>query len=256
MPVTILKNQKGKISSPIPIPDSAGWWNTIKVADIDKDGDEDLIVGNLGLNSKLTASKDQPAMLCVNDFDKNGLVEQLICVYNNGKLVPFMQKPDLQKVIPSIKERFVYHKDYANKSVDEIFTSAQKEGMIEKSVVNPQTSFFINDGKGNFSIVPLPIEVQFSPIYGIETCDYDHDNQPDVILTGNFFDVLPEIGRYDSNHGLVLHGIGKGKFEVLKSGDTGFFSTGQVRRMKIVKGAKKNMLILAKNNDKVQVIGF
>ncbi|GAB3508854.1 VCBS repeat-containing protein [Emticicia fontis] len=257
MPVTILKNQQGKISiKPMPIPDSAGWWNTIKVADIDNDGDEDLIVGNLGLNSKLVASKDQPAMLCVNDFDKNGLVEQLICVYNNGKLVPLMQKPDLQKVIPSIKERFVYHKDYANKSVDEIFTSAQKEGMIEKSVVNPQTSFFINDGKGNFSIIPLPIEVQFSPIYGIETCDYDHDNKMDIILAGNFFDVLPEIGRYDSNHGLVLHGKGQGKFEVLKSGNTGFFSTGQVRRMKIVKGAKKNMLILAKNNDKVQVIGF
>ncbi|RYU94990.1 VCBS repeat-containing protein [Emticicia agri] len=257
MPISILKNQKGKISpTPLPITDSAGWWNTIKVADIDNDGDPDLIVGNLGLNSKLTASKDQPAMLCVNDFDKNGLVEQLICVYNNGKLVPLMQKPDLQRVIPSIKERFVYHKDYANKSVDEIFTSAQKEGMIEKTVVNPQTSFFINDGKGNFSIVPLPIEVQFSPVYGIETCDYDHDNKLDIILTGNFFDVLPEIGRYDSNHGLVLHGKGQGKFEVLKSKDTGFFSTGQVRRMKIVKGAKKNMLILAKNNDKVQVIGF
>jgi hypothetical protein len=257
MPVTILKNRQGKISpNPLPVPDSAGWWNTIKVADIDKDGDDDLIVGNLGLNSKLAATKEQPAMLCVNDFDKNGLVEQLICVYNNGKLVPLMQKPDLQKVIPSIKERFVYHKDYANKSVDEIFTSAQKEGMIEKSVVNPQTSFFMNDGKGNFSIVPLPIEVQFSPVYGIETCDYDHDNQLDIVLAGNFFDVLPEIGRYDSNHGLVLHGIGKGKFEVLKSRDTGFFSNGQVRRMKIVKGAKKNMLILAKNNDKVQVLGF
>ncbi len=256
MPVTILKNQKGKISKPMPVPDSSGWWNTIKVADIDNDDDDDLIVGNLGLNSKLTASKDQPAMICVNDFDKNGLVEQLICVYNNGKLVPLMQKPDLQKVIPSIKERFVYHKDYANKSVDEIFTSAQKEGMIEKSVVNPQTSFFINDGKGNFSIVPLPIEVQFSPVYGIETCDYDHDNQLDIILTGNFFDVLPEIGRYDSNHGIVLRGKGHGKFDVLKPQDTGFFSTGQVRRMKFLKGAKKNMLILAKNNDKVQVIGF
>ncbi len=257
MPVTILKNNKGKISStPMPIPDSAGWWNTIKVADIDNDGDTDLIVGNLGLNSKLRASKSQPAMLCVNDFDKNGLVEQLICVYNNGKLVPLMQKPDLQRVIPSIKERFVYHKDYANKSVDEIFTSTQKEGIIEKTVVNPQTSFFINDGKGNFSIIPLPIEVQFSPIYGIETCDYDHDNRLDIILTGNFFDVLPEIGRYDSNHGLVLHGKGNGQFELLKSKDTGLYISGQVRQMKLVKGAKKNMLILAKNNDKVQIIGF
>ncbi|WP_337043091.1 VCBS repeat-containing protein [Emticicia sp. 17c] len=256
MPVSILKNKQGKLAAPAPIPDSAGWWNTIKIADIDNDGDQDFIVGNLGLNSKLTASKAQPATLCINDFDKNGLVEQLICVYNNGKLVPLMQKPDLQRTIPSIKERFVYHKDYANKSVDEIFTSEQKEGMIEKSVVNPQTSFFINDGKGNFTMVALPIEVQFSPVFGIEVCDYDNDKNPDILLTGNFYDVLPEIGRYDSNHGLVLHGKGKGQFEVLKPKDTGFFSNGQVRRMKIVRGAKKNMLILAKNNDKAQVIGF
>ncbi|WP_259015497.1 VCBS repeat-containing protein [Emticicia fluvialis] len=255
MPVTILKNQKGKLM-PEPVANTQGWWNAIKVADIDNDGDPDLIVGNLGLNSKLRATKEQPAMLYVNDFDKNGSVEQLICVYNGGKLVPMMQKPDLQRAIPSIKERFVYHKDYANKSVDEIFTGAQKEGMIEKSVVQPQTSFFINDGKGNFSVLPLPIEVQFSPVYGIETCDFDHDNQLDVILTGNFYDVLPEIGRYDSNRGLVLHGTGQGKFEVMKPNATGLFSTGQVRRMKIVKGAKKNMLILAKNNDKVQVIRF
>jgi len=256
MPVMILKNQKGKLAAPLTIPDSQGWWNTIKIADIDNDGDDDLIVGNLGLNSKLKASKAEPAMLCVNDFDKNGFVEQLICIYNNGKQVPLMQKPDLQRVIPSIKERFVYHKDYANKSVDEIFTSAQKEGMIQKTVVQPHTSFFINDGKGNFSLMPLPIEVQFSPIYGIETCDYDNDGKLDIILTGNFFDVLPEIGRYDSNHGLILHGKDKGQFELLKSKDTGFFSTGQVRRMKLVKGAKKNILILAKNNDKVQIIGF
>lgn len=257
MPVIVLKNQNGKLSTtPTPIADSAGWWNSIKVADIDNDGDQDLIVGNLGLNSKLTASKEQPASLYVNDFDKNGQVEQLICIYNNGKPLPLMQKPDLQNSVPSTKSRFVYHKDYANKSVDEIFTSAQKEGMIEKSVVQPQTSFFINGGKGNFNIVPLPIEVQFSPIFDIETCDYDHDGLLDIILTGNFFDVLPEIGRYDSNLGLVLRGKGQGKFEVLKSNDTGLFSTGQVRRMKIVKGAKKNMLILAKNNDKVQVIGF
>ena len=44
----------------------------INWVDIDNDGDEDYLFGNLGLNSKFKASTKKPLHLFCDDFDKNG----------------------------------------------------------------------------------------------------------------------------------------------------------------------------------------
>lgn len=40
---------------------SAGWINTLEIADVNGDGRLDILTGNLGLNSKLKASKENPS---------------------------------------------------------------------------------------------------------------------------------------------------------------------------------------------------
>jgi hypothetical protein len=116
-------------------------------------------------------------------------------------------------------------------------------------VVNPNTSLLINEGSGRLTLRALPTEVQFSPISGIETMDYNGDGHLDVLLAGNFFDVLPEMGQYDANYGLVLEGQGKGAFWVVKPKESGFFVDGQVRAIRKVKGADgREKFIVARNN--------
>ncbi|MHC2991059.1 hypothetical protein OB13_05490, partial [Pontibacter sp. HJ8] len=79
----------------------------------------------------------------------------------------------------------------------------------------------------------------------------------DILLAGNFYDVLPEIGQYDANYGLLLEGNGKGKFVVRKPKDSGFFTKGQVRKMKQVTAANgQAYFLLAKNKDKLQVFSL
>jgi len=262
MPITILQNQKGTFPTALnqAIPQSNGWWNRLETTDIDKDGDIDFIVGNLGRNTKLQCSEKQPVTLYINDFDKSGTVEQIIVCHNpDGKPYPMVLKSDLQKVLPVIKKRFVKHADYAGQPFEEIFTSEQMQGAQTKSVNQPNSSLLLNDGKGNFELIPLPLEAQLSPIFGIVATDFDHDGKLDILLTGNFFDVLPEIGRYDGNTGLILKGLGKdtnGKpqFVALKPSQTGFSVKGQVRNMKKAKSINgKTLLLLAKNKDRVQV---
>ena len=99
-------------------------------------------------------------------------------------------------------------------------------------------------------------EAQVSPINSIQTIDYDKDGHQDILLVGNFFDNIPEIGRYDANYGLVLAGRGKGNYNVQTSKQTGFFTKGQVRKMRVINslGGKKEV-VLVKNNEKAQVFG-
>ncbi len=254
-PITVCKNERGRKLTPVALPGSDGFWTRLHAADVDGDGDTDLLAGNLGLNNRLHASPEHPAELAVNDFDRNGSTDAIIsCVSENGKVYPMLLKPDLQKAIPSIKTKFLKHTDYAEKTLDELFDEKTREGTVKRRAVQSASCVLLNDGKGSLSLKSLPVEAQLSPIYGIEKLDFDGDGKLDVVLTGNFFDVLPELGRYDANYGLVLRGDGKGGFTNVPFDQTGFFVRGQVRRMQLAKAASgKRYLILAKNNDAVEV---
>jgi hypothetical protein len=261
MPVTIFKNVRGnrldKITDPA-LATSSGWWNTIYPTDVDQDGDTDFVLGNLGINSRLKASNEQPAELYVHDYDANGSVEQIItCYAEDGKSYPMVLKADLQKRLPMVKKKFVKFSDYAGKGIKEVFTAEELQGATIKKVNNPHTSILLNNGNAKFDLQPLPVEAQFSPVYGIQAIDYNEDGMTDLLLTGNFYEVLPEIGRYDANYGLILKGTGQGKFEAVLSKDSGFFVKGQVRAIREIRGANnQQLLILAKNNDSVQVYAY
>ncbi len=257
--IAVFKNERGRtLTLKETIKDSEGLWNCLKPADIDGDGDIDFIVGNIGDNTKLKTSVQNPATLTVNDFDKNGTTEQIIsCLTEDGKTYPMVLKGELQRALPMIKKNFIKYTDYANKSVAELFTPEQLKDGIEKKIVTTKSSFLINDGKGNFELKALPFAAQFSPISAIETGDFDKDGILDIVLAGNFFDVLPEWGRFDANYGLFLKGQGKGEFQTIKSKDSGFRSMGQVRKMyKLRTNGNNEVLVLAKNNDKAQVFSF
>jgi len=259
MPIKIFKNKQGKgFEKEMDIENSSGWWNTIEAADVDNDGDMDFVLGNLGNNSRITASKELPAELYVSDFDKNGTIEQIInCAGEDGKLHPMVLKHDLQMQMPEVKKKFLKYSDYAGKSVNEIFSEDQLKTAIVKKVNQSKSCFLINNGNFKFALKEMPYQVQWSPIAAIETLDYNKDGFLDIILTGNFFDVLPELGRYDANYGLVLKGKGKGNFEVLNPAQTGFFVRGQVRKIRSIKTANgKNIILIAKNNEALQVIGY
>ncbi len=111
MPITILKNKAGKgferMESDV-LAKTGGWWNSVRAADLDNDGDLDFVVGNLGLNSRMVASVEEPAHLYGNDFDQNGSYEQIITCFRpfgtdgERRECVMALKSDLQKRIPSL----------------------------------------------------------------------------------------------------------------------------------------------------------
>ena len=250
MPVTILKYMNDKFRIINQISNSSGWWNCLTIADINNDGKPDLIAGNFGLNSNIKADKQHPAKLYVDDFDNNGQTECIPVYYKtDGKAYPYYLKGELESQLPFIKKKFLKFDDYAGKSIDQIFSKEQLQHASVLTVTQTQTCVFINDGKGHFSMQPLPPMAQLSPVFGILAKDLDGDGIKDLFLAGNFFGLKPQTGRFDASYGTTLLGNAQHQFNYISPSQSGLFIKGEARDILNIKTNNgSDDIIVAINN--------
>ncbi|MEY4278653.1 MAG: hypothetical protein RL377_657 [Bacteroidota bacterium] len=236
------------------VTDLPGWWNFTFPVDIDGDGDLDLIAGNLGLNTRLKATKEQPIRMYYNDFDDNGRYEQIISFYLQGKEIPFANKDEIQRQIPKVKKNFLYAEDFAKAKLEDIFTKEKLKSAQVSEAYHFANTVFINDGKGNFTAQDLPWEAQITAYKTAAICDGNGDNKPDILLMGNFYDNNVQMGRYDADYGTLLLNKGKGQFEAVPL--NGLAIKGQVRRIRPIQLGKGQSFVLAMNSDSLRIIEF
>lgn len=252
MPITIFYNAGGGRLTRAQVPGlekSHGWWNKIAVGDFDADGRVDFAVGNLGLNTRLRASLTEPVTMLVKDFDGNGYLKQIVACYWQGKQYPLVLRDDLIRALPPLKTRFLNYQDYGRATMDDIFPQKDRSGAIELKAFTFASAIVHNDGRGAFTLVPLPDEAQLAPIYGILPSDVDGDGRLDLLLAGNFDGFKPEIGRASDGRGLVLLGDGNGKFRAATSA-SGFVVPGQARDIQRVRTRGEELVAVARNNDR------
>lgn len=211
----------------------SGWWNCVLPVDIDADGDIDLLAGNSGLNSRLNAAKDNPVKMYYNDFDGNGIGEQVITYTLQGKEICFAVKSDLEKQLPPLKKKFLYAGDFARAGLSEIFGSSQLQDAVQWTINESRSMVFMNEGKKGFTAKPLPWQQQLSPLRSILPLDADKDGDLDFLMAGNFFENNVQLGRNDADFGsfLINEGAGKLRYALIP----GVNLKGQVRKLKAFK---------------------
>jgi hypothetical protein len=222
--------------------------------DINNDGNTDLVAGNLGLNSRLKASDKEPVQLYYNDFDDNGKKEQVLTYYMNGKQIPFANKDELQKQMPSLKKRFLYAGDFAKASLEEIFTSEKLRKSDVLSANYFSNAVLLNRGNLNFDVQSLPWTAQLAPYKSAIAINANNDSLPDILLAGNFYENNVDMGRYDADFGNILLNQGNGAF-ICKQLNA-LQLKGQIRRIGRIHIANKEAYVLARNNDSTMVIRF
>ena len=192
-----------------------GWWNTLLVHDLDKDGDLDLVAGNFGENSKVQASQEQPVTLYRYDFDDNGSVETLVTHFHDGQETPFASKDELVTQMPYLNKEYLSYTKFAQASFSEVFPPAQISQAEKKVAFTLASAWFENNGTGQFTLHRLPRMAQASVVRDMIVIDHNYDTYPDLYLIGNNYEISTQLGRMDAFHGLILRSDQKKGFQWL-----------------------------------------
>lgn len=193
-------NNKGDLKKTVLTP-KKGWWNTLYPTDIDNDGDIDFLLGNLGENSRISASEKEPVRLYVNDIDENGRLDQILTHYMDHEEVIFADKKELEKQMPFIRKKYNFSKEFSNANFRDVFG---RDKIDEARVF--EANYFDNavltqQEDGHFELKSLPKTTQFSPKAAFAKIE---NANSDYLIMGNFFESNIQFGRYDADYGGLL----------------------------------------------------
>ena len=188
------------------------------------------------------------------DFDNNGTTEQIVTCYNKDSAYPMVLRHDLVNVLPSLKKKYLKYENYKEQTIEDIFSEEQLNKAVKLTAYTMQSSVFINNKNGTFTVKALPTSAQLSPMYGIVADDFDGDGKMDIVMGGNFYESKPEVGIYDASYGTFLKGDGSGNFKSITAQQSGINIRGAVRDIVEVKKGKKKILLWGMNNEAVKVM--
>jgi hypothetical protein len=252
MSIRIFLNNNSKLidaTESFQLDKTSGLWTSLHVVDIDNDGDQDIVAGNIGLNNFF-----KPDMrMYINDFDSNGFKEQIICQKKEGKYYPMVTKDELISQIPSLKKKLLYYNDYAKADIHSIFA----ENIINSSKVlelNELESVVLWNNNGQLVPQILPDEIQYAPIYAVTSKDINEDGHLDLFFGGNQYLVKPQFGKYDGSLGWAL--LGPYNFENVNPEVFPIGIKGQIRGLEWIHNKNEKILIAPINNEKPIFIKF
>ena len=225
-----------------------GWWNRLASADLDGDGDLDLIAANWGTNSQIHASEKEPVTLHYGDFDQNGSIDPLICQYVEGKSYPVASRDEITDQMFSLRQRFPTYDSYSEATIDDILSVEQLQ-LAKVLKANFFETCWFENRNGSFIKHTLPLQASYSPVYAIAIDDFNHDGKADVLLGGNIEKTRIKIGKIDANYGVLLTGDGKGNFNYTSQVNSGLNVRGCVKDIISIQSKNEKKVLFSINNN-------
>lgn len=248
MPISIFLNngKQLQLQTNNQLATTNGWWNTVSVSDFDLDGDLDIVAGNWGHNTRLSASEKQPITVYTADFDSNETIDPIVTYFDQGIETTIATKDELVKQIPSLNKKFLSYNAFAKANIETLFTSQKLKAAKTKYVYTLGTTYFENNNN-QFTAKLLPFESQVSSTHDITVDDFNNDGYPDLLLVGNTYEISTQLGRLDASHGLLLLNDKKGYFATQNQQD--FDITGAARSIQKIQLKDSSLFVVGRNNN-------
>ncbi|MEZ4874420.1 MAG: VCBS repeat-containing protein [Flavobacteriaceae bacterium] len=231
-----------------------GWWFSAAAQDLDGDGDVDFIVGNLGDNNKFHPSEEKPLYISAKDFDENGTFDVALSKISNGKVVPVRGKECSSQQNPFLLDKIKTYKQFASLEFKDIYGEDELKDAYKLIAHDFESAIILNEGQGNFKVIPLPNEAQLGPTMGISIKDINGDGAMDILGIGGLYDAEVETIRYDGNFGYVLLGDGKGNFRYDKTYEP--YIPKDAKDVKAITIGNKPYFMVASNNAVLDVFTY
>jgi hypothetical protein len=230
----------------------SGWWSSLAQADLDGDGDQDLIGGNFGLNSQLIAGPEKSLRLYVADFDQNGSLDPILECFIKEDHYPYPSRDELLDQMVSMRSRFTDYASYSSAKLSDLLTPAELSMASRLEITTLETVYFENTNSG-FKAKPLPRLAQAFPVYAILPIDLNGDGHLDLILGGNQNQTRIRIGKIDAGLGLILIGDGKGGFQPLTPDQSGLGIKGDIKSILSLNSPSQRILLFGINQQALQI---
>ncbi len=251
MPITFYENRESKfyLKEIDGITNVNGWFQTITASDLDKDGNVDYIIGNWGKNNKFHPTEEKPLHIYADYFDDNSSFDiALSKVSKTGDLLPIRGKECSTQQTPFLDDKVKTFAEFASATMPQIY-GLEKLDNASHFITHSFASVILkNKGNGQFEIIELPNEAQFSPTLNIEVADVNNDGYLDIFGVGNVNDSEVETIKYDASKGYVLLGNKTGSYQFLN--DNSYFNNKEAKTIeKIIIDGTLHFITINKNDE-------
>jgi hypothetical protein len=255
MEIKVLKNNQGKFedsSNAYGLEGTRGIWWSVTASDLDNDGDDDYIIGNLGRNNKFKASKEHPFKVYANDFDNNGTNDIVFAKFYKDGYVPMRGRECTSQQMPYVADKFKDYHSFASSKLIDILPEEKVDDAVVYEIGSFESIILINEG-GQLIRKPLPNEGQIAPVKSSIVTDINNDGYNDLIVVGNHYGVEVETPRYDAGFGAVFLNDGNANFKFSGPEKSGFYVPQDSRQIIKLNRNNKSLFIVTNNDSSPSV---